>query len=336
MDSSPAAPTCLRCHAPRAPAPECPRCGIIYAKAEARAARQAMQALAPAPAPAEAAVVEPETQPLIDPAWLAPPPELRSDVLPERTPDVNGDAEEALFELKLRTWVLPASLLVAYLSVSSAFGFVVRLFTMPLHELGHALTAWFCGFSAVPTLWKTLVFERSYGLAALAAAGLGALAWQGWKRKRLGWVAAGGGLLFLQLIGTLLLSHRTGQMLISFGGDAGMMVLGTGLMTTFYSRPGSYMHEHGLRWGFVVIGAMSFMDGFNTWWKAKRDMADIPFGQNEGVGLSDASTLVDRYGWDERDLIRRYLVLGTLCLIFLAVLYTAQLLRGRARLLEKA
>ncbi|MFP2934151.1 hypothetical protein ACLESO_55320, partial [Pyxidicoccus sp. 3LG] len=285
------------------------------------------------PAPA---AVEAEPPPLIDPAWLAPRAELRSDVLFEQTPDRDGEQEEALFELKLRTWVLPASLVVSWLAVSSGFAFVVRLFTMPLHELGHAITAWLCGFKAFPTLWKTLVYGRSYVLAALAAAGLAALAWQGKKRGRRDWMAAGGGLLFLQLVGTVFLSARTGDMLISFGGDAGMMVLGTALMTTFYSRPGSYMHEHGLRWGFVVIGALSFMDGFHTWWRAKGDMAEIPFGRNEGVGLSDASTLVERYGWDERDLIRRYLVLGTLCLVFLAVLYTTQLLRSRARLVAKA
>ena len=321
-------PTCPRCSAPRILRPECPQCGVIYAKADALAARRA----SPPPAKVAPRPEAPEEPPLIDPAWLVPPAELRSDVLPERTPDLDADAEEMSYELKLYTFVLPVTLLVSYWAVSGPMGFVVRLFTMPLHEIGHAVSAWLCGYVAFPTLWKTPIFGQSYLLAAAVAAGLGVWTRRSWKHRRWGQVAAGGGLLFLQLVGTLFLSRPTQLMLFSFSGDGLMMVLGTALMTTIYAPPGSYLHEHGLRWGFVVIGATSFLDGFHTWWKARTDFGEIPFGQNEGVGLSDASKLVEHHGWDAGDLIRRYVTVGVLCLAFLAVLYAVQLVRMRKRL----
>ncbi|MFP2912683.1 hypothetical protein ACLESD_48270, partial [Pyxidicoccus sp. 3LFB2] len=281
--------------------------------------------------PAPAVTLAPEEPPLIDPAWLVRPGELRSDVLFPTTPDLDADAEEAAYELKLHTWVIPAVLLGSYGAVQG-MGFLVRLFTMPLHELGHAVSGWVCGIVAIPTLWKTLNFGRSYFVAALAAAALGAWLFRARKARRWNHVAASGGLLFLQLVGTVFLSESTAQLVFSFGGDAGMMVLGTALMTTMYSRPGSYLHEHGLRWGFVVIGGTSFMDGFLTWWRARRDFSQIPFGLIEGVGMSDASRLVEDYGWTSGTLVRRYLTLGVACLVFLAVLYTVKLVQGRRRL----
>jgi hypothetical protein len=330
-------PHCPRCQAPRGAGPECPRCGVIYAKADARAAREAASKQALPPADAVALAPPPEEVPLIDPAWLVRPEDaLRSDVLPEATPSLNADAEEAAYEWKLHAAVIPAVLLVSWVAVSGSLGFVVRLFTMPLHELGHAISGWFCGIVAIPTLWKTLNLGRSYSVAALVAAGLGYWVWQSWKARRMSHVAVGGAILFVQLVGTVFLSWRSALMVFSFGGDAGMMLLGTALMTTMYARPGSYLHEHGLRWGFVVIGGLGLMDGFHTWWKARTDFAEIPFGQNEGVGLSDASRLVDEHGWDAGALVRRYVALGVACLVFLAVLYTVKLVQGRKRLAARA
>ncbi|WP_426750549.1 hypothetical protein [Myxococcus sp. Y35] len=323
---APSALSCPRCQSPRAAGPECPRCGIIYAKAEARAARQREEVAAPPPVTGE------EAPPHVDPAWLQAP-DLRSDVLPPETPAWDVDAEEAAFEHRLRTWAVPVALLAAFIAVKGNFSaFVVRILTMPFHELGHAMTAWLCGLSAFPTLWKTLIFGRSLMLALLLAAALGLLVWTGWKRRQWTWVVGGGGLLALQAMGTLLLPSRTVDMLVTFGGDAGMMVLGMGMVLTFYAPAGSYLHKQALRWGFLPLGALSLMDGFNTWWAAKRDFAAIPFGKNEGSGLSDASKLVGAHGWDEAQLINRYLTLAVLCLGVVAVVYGVQFFRGRARL----
>ncbi|GHG97307.1 hypothetical protein [Comamonas sp. JC664] len=322
MEASSALP-CPRCQSPRAAGPECPRCGIIYAKADARAAQQREHEVPPPPE---------EAPPLVDPAWLATP-DLRSDVLPPETPAWDVDAEEAALEHRLRTWALPVALLVAFFAVKGNFsGSLVRLITMPFHELGHAITAWLCGEAALPTLWKTVHFGRAPLLSLLLAAGLGLLVYVNWKRRRWVWVASGAFVLTVQAVCTLLLSARTVDMLIVFNGDAGMMVLGTALMLSFYAPPGSYIHRQALRWGFLPLGALSLMDGFDTWWQSKRNFNAIPFGRSEGIGLSDASRLSGTHQWGDEQLVRRFLMVGVLCLVCVAVVYAVMFIRGRARL----
>ncbi|MGQ0652963.1 MAG: hypothetical protein ACT4P4_11985 [Betaproteobacteria bacterium] len=141
---------CPWCNAPRADGPTCPRCGANYAKAELiRKQGRAAVAAPPVtpPAPAVAAYAEPEDR-----------------------------VEDAALEYKFCVAAIPAALALAVLL--SAFGFsraVLRLpFTMPVHELGHAVSAWFCGFMAIPTLWKTIVpEERGFVAPVLLFAGLG-------------------------------------------------------------------------------------------------------------------------------------------------------------------
>jgi len=70
-----------------------------------------------------------------------------------------------------------------------------------------------------------------------------------------------------------------------------------------------------------VIGAAAFADAFATWWAARTNLDAIPFGENEGTGPSDPSRLVDMYGWSVSSLIHRYVSLGLLCLIVLAIVY---------------
>ena len=115
---------------------------------------------------------------------------------------------------------------------------------------------------------------------------------------------------------------------IVFCGDGGALVLGTLLMLGAMLLPdASRLARGALRWGYLVIGAGAFMDVFVTWVKAWRDFAELPFGRNEGSGLSDASRLVDVSGWSERGLVRSYLGLGVACLVVLSLVTARQLTR---------
>ena len=319
--------------------PECPACGVIYLRAEARAA--ARQAGERQLAERNAVLHQAEDQRLALrealEAHAAPtfvPPLV--EAMPERvSPDLtfdDSDAAEETFEAKLRVCVLPAALFIAWLAVRSpGFHALSRIFlTMPVHELGHAVSAWFCGFSATPSLWFTSVSdERSPFMVVLVAGLLGTLVHQGWKRRRWAWMAVGTVLLAVQAVGTLALDPEQARMMFTFGGDAGKMVLGAALMTTFYVPPDHYLRKHALRWGFVVIGAAAFMDGFELWWAARTDVDRIPFGLIEGVGLSDASRLVETYGWNVSRVIHRYVMVGVSCLVALGALYLGALWRVR-------
>ncbi len=73
-----------------------------------------------------------------------------------------------------------------------------------------------------------------------------------------------------------------------------------------------------MRWGLLVYGALAFLHVFRTW---SGPMEDLPFGEIEGVNLSDPSLLTDMYGWSVLQLVDRYVRLGTVCLVVLLALY---------------
>ena len=118
-------------------------------------------------------------------------------------------------------------------------------------------------------------------------------------------------------------------MAFSFGGDAGNLVFGPLLMLTFHLPREHPIKRRWLHWGFVVIGAFAFCDVANQWWRAAGDVAEIPFGRIDGVGLSDASKLVDHFGWSEAALVRRYNLLSALGLVVFALGHVAFVWRAR-------
>lgn len=320
--TNPSAAACPKCGAPRALAPSCPRCGVIYAKAEARA-----RALAEPPAPALS-----EAAPALEVALPDYAPPVYAPVVPvAEAPAWAGETEDAETEFRFRVAAIPVALVGALLLVSTNAGrFVGRTFlSMWVHETGHAVAAWFCGYTAFPGPWFTPVaLGRSWLMPLLLGGALGYLLYSSWKAQRRALLAAGIGLVLLQLLGTLALSHLTAQTLITFAGDAGCLVLGTALMSTFFTARGTKFHQGWLRWGFLVIGAVSFMDVFEQWWASRHDSDRIPFGMNEGSCLSDASKLSETFGWSTQRIVSSYVWLGIVCLAVLAGLYAWGVWRG--------
>ena len=288
--------SCPRCGGPRPAAlVECPRCGVIYAKAEARAAA-------------------------LDPAAAA---------ALEDAPDFEGGPA---LEASIRTWAIPSALVCGFLLVSTGPGSAaVRIFfSMWVHELGHAAAAWLCGFLALPGPWRTMTSTgRSPLFAALLSAALIYAIVRGCLTGRRKAALCAAALLLLQLGCTVLPSARSATEFIVFAGDGGCLVLGALLMASVYAPAQGAIRRGWLRWGFLVIGAGSFADVFEQWFSSRTDPDRIPFGMNEGVGLSDPSVLSDQYGWSASLLVHRYVVLGCVCLFGLACLYTVGLHRSR-------
>jgi hypothetical protein len=287
--------TCPWCEAPRATGPVCPKCGADYAKAaQIRQSGRAEVVAAPL-------VIEPVEA-----------------VAEEATADIEDPGRE----FWLRVIALPA-FLAAGIVFHVAAPFLQRTFlTMPLHELGHALSAWLCGYAAMPTLWFTWVAESRGWLTPLLLAGaIAAIGYRAWLARCHACAALGALLLVLQAVGTLAIDERTAQMLFTFGGDGVGMVLATALMATFFFGTRTQLYRGGLRWGFLAIGAGAFVDIFSVWWVARNDYSDIPLGEMEGRGPSDASKLVDWYGWTLDQLASRYSTLGVCCLLALAAVW---------------
>ena len=224
-------------------------------------------------------------------------------------------------EFRYRLFALPAALLGARLLVGVAPS-AVRMFSMWIHELGHAATAWLCGFSAIPGPWFTPVdSERSLAVTVVLAGLLIFGGVRAWGNRRVTLSIALGATLLAQLIFTFKLYSDQAQQFIIFGGDAGCFVLGGVLMATFYIRRQSIIYENSLRWAFLVIGALAFMDAFAVW---TGGIEKIPFGENEN-GLSDPSVLTELYGWKVNLLRTRYQRLAMLCLAARTTLYACGL-----------
>jgi len=263
-------------------------------------------------------------------------PECRTPY-PVETPEAGatrwtGAEDEARLELRLRRFAPPAALLVGWLVVQlDGLRAAVRILdSMWLHELGHAASAWLSGFAAFPGPWRTSISEtRSPLLSLFIAAALAGGAYVAHRAGRRPLVIAAGALLALQLLLTVFVRPHRAQGLILFFGDGGAMILGAALVVTFWAPVGSYLHRTWLRWGFLVLGAFGFMDPFTTWWRARRDVDAIPYGEIDGVGDSDATRLVDVHGWSQGQLVARFVTVGVVCRVAIAVAGAAAWWRDR-------
>ena len=279
---------------------ECLRCGIIFSRYQA--ALEANQAALAAQRPLTPAIP-----------------------VPGSGESVSDDSmrAEVLRELKYRIFALPLALLLAWLLARTPVRMAAGMLAMVLHESGHAITSWLTGRWAVPLLWVTMHGDnRSWGIVLGIAAAMALLGLLAWKAQRWGWVLAAAAALIVQMTFLSLPAEST----IVFGGDAGAMVLATFLMAGFYAPRESTLYQSwGLRWGLLVVGALSFIHVFLMW---TGPYEDLPFGEIEGVNLSDPSLLTEMFGWSVTQLVARYVRLGRICLLALLVLYVYGLLRA--------
>jgi hypothetical protein len=162
--------------------------------------------------------------------------------------------------------------------------------------------------------------QRTWIVVVALAAALGYSIFRCWSSHK-PWatflMAAG----LAQLYCTFILSNHKAMSLIIWSGDGGCMILGTLLMLSLYARKRSQLRVGWLRWGFLVIGAAAFADGFATWWAARSDREVIPFGENEGRGPSDPTVLIYQQGFSIPGLVGGYVWLGIACLAVLAIAY---------------
>lgn len=296
---------CPWCEAPRGAGENCPRCGANYAKAEAIKKHGR----------AEVAVhVAPEEDLADAQIFIAEDAEL-------------GDSEvidDAQTEFWMCIAAVPAMLLIAVAFQSMEWGrwFQRLLFTMPVHELGHAVTAWLCGFGAIPTVWVTITMDERGFVAPMAV--FAVVAWvlyRGWQLESRPILAAGGLVLLLQAILTLGIKEHTARSLITFGGDGVGLVLAILLMGSFFFGKGTQLYKGSLRWGFLAIGAGAFVDINATWWLARRDPSEIPFTTRDNGMESDALKLVNEFGWTEAALVNRHILACLACMAVLALVY---------------
>jgi hypothetical protein len=272
---------------------ECPRCGVVFAKL-----LQLQEAIShPAHRISSSAAADLER--------------------------ARAEQDDLQQELRARILALPGALLGAWLAVKAAPG-LVRIFAMWVHETGHAVAAWLCGYSAWPGPWITPVgSERSIALTALLCGLLILGGYLAWQAERWFWLAASASALLLTLGCTLFLTAGQARQLITFGGDGGALVLGTILMLTMYARADHPLRTERLRWALLVFGALAVMDAYVVW---SGPMDRLPFGESER-GLSDPTVLVEEFGWGVLLLVNRYIALARACFVVLLGAYVAAIVQ---------
>lgn len=274
--------------------PECLRCGVVFAKVHWVPADQADQ--------------------------MTPPADDAPAVASRRAAE--ADSHEHL----VRIVALPLALALAWMLVRVAPA-PVRFLTMWVHEAGHAVAAWLCGYMAFPGPWFTPVgSERSLSLTVVLVGVLAYGAVRAWQAARYGAVAASVVVIAVALVGTFGLHPGQAEQVIVFGGDAGCLVLGSALMLCMYATPDSPLRRDGLRWGLLPIGALAFMDVLLVW---TGPIDGLPFGATDH-GLSDPSVLSEMFGWSVITLTRRYQTLAGACFAGIAAVYALGLFGGSA------
>jgi hypothetical protein len=287
---------------------ECLKCGIVFSRYHAAVESAAKLAST-------------------DGASATPVAIAASTPLAIDAPSAVPSRSDAVSELKYRILALPLALLLARLVTGTGLRMASAMLAMVLHESGHAITAWLTGRWAVPLLWVTPHGEqRSWAIVLFVTSLILFGGFLAWKAERPRWLLVAAALLVLQLV---VLSLPAGQLIVFFG-DGGALVLATILMATFYAPRETRIYKSwGLRWGLLAIGALSFMHIFLMW---KGPLEDLPFGEIEGVNMSDPSLLTEMYGWPVLQMVDRYVRLGEFCLLVLLALYVGGLVSAHLEL----
>jgi len=247
--------------------------------------------------------------------------------LPDRSPEqLTAEQRKAKNELLYRIFALPGALLFGWL-VNLAMPTIAAFLSMWLHESGHAITAWFCGYAAFPTAWITLIPEErgrwiSVVLGAAAATG----GYFAFRLQRWLWVAVSAGVLMLFVLGNLQTDSHA-RLLFTFWGEGGAYVLATVLMLAFYARSDSSITRTQVRWGLLILGAIAFWSVYTRWAGGFENIAQYLEDTDERGIPSDMRVLTLVYGWSTYVLIHHYWTLGHACLVTLAGSYAAGLVQ---------
>ena len=250
------------------------------------------------------------------------------EVKPERSPeDIAVAQRKAHNELLCRMFAVPGALLLGWL-VNKSMPATAAFLAMWLHESGHAIAAWFCGYTAFPTAWITIISdERTRWISVVLGAVLAAGGYVAFRFERWFWVAVCAAFLVLVIAGNLQTDFHA-RMLFTFWGDGGAFVLSTILMMTFYARPDSAVSRNQVRWGLLLLGAIAFWSVYSRWAGGFENIANFLEDTDER-GPSDLMQLTTMYGWSIYILVHRYWQLGHVCMVAVGAAYVGGIVQAK-------
>ncbi len=284
----------------------------------------------------KAKAAKPRIAPKLGPTGSPPPPPKGLITPPKLTAPPPGSDVFPLFAFdnwKVNVFVPPLLLGLTWAITISPLGFFLKGFHVWMHEFGHAVPAWLCGFRATPLPFGWTPVEPEYshfvywGLLLL----FGILFVAGWKERKVWAMIAAVALAGLQYYMTWRMpDYRQEFWWSAFGGVGGEFVLSTLLMMFFFVRLPDKFRWGACRYVFFFIGATAFLNIVLFWDKVYRRLEEIPFGSminGEDDEGGDMNRLMDGYGWKKFDIRRNYWLLGRWCWVALGVMWLLFALR---------
>jgi hypothetical protein len=212
----------------------------------------------------------------------------------------------AIDDPKIYAAILPG---VVLLCATAKFLFIPWMILGPcsvyMHELGHASSAMFSGYAALPlplfTFWTTTPSLFAKCMVFLLCA---LMVFQGWRYKSNLWIVLGIVMILIQIKMTTSPWHRQ-EMIMIAGGCGGEIVFGTLFsLLWFYEMPRVARWDF-WRFIFLPIGLYSLWSSSLMWHAAVGDSSLIPWGSIVG-GDGDMDRLVRDFGWKPVELASMY------------------------------
>ncbi len=187
-----------------------------------------------------------------------------------------------------------------------------------IHEIGHAVVAWFSGRRATPLPfgWTNVSLDRS-PIVYICFLGLwGLLFYSGWKERKRWTMGIAVVATLVQFGMTWYLSQDAFEMWFAFGGVGGEFYVSTLLVVGFYLPLPDRWHWGFWRYPALLMGASTFFNALSFWHQVKRGTAAIPWGtmlNGSGDAGGDMNQLHD-FGWSDGQIVNTYIAIGQLCL----------------------
>lgn len=217
------------------------------------------------------------------------------------------------------------SILAWVLNVIPLTKFLLRGVKIWFHEFGHATIAWLSGRRAIPLPfgWTSIEPNRSLFVYCSILLLLSLLFWVGRREKRPLAMVLAVALALLQFWMTWVMSPRTFNVLLAFGGVGGEFYLCAFFMVSYFFSLPEYFRWNFYRFPVVLGAAFTFWDNVGFWGKINQGKASIPWGSlwggpNHSGG--DMNQLV-QYGWSSQQIIDTYNLLGNCCVLVIMVTY---------------
>ncbi|MCA9580987.1 MAG: zf-TFIIB domain-containing protein [Myxococcales bacterium] len=228
----------------------------------------------------------------------------------------------------------PVALLLALFLVTTGIGFPPA--QIMIHELGHALPAWFSGRAALPlpigfTTWKE---DPSWFTIACLSFLIGIFLYRSIRERRPYGIVLGLILLLGQLYFSFVVSEYRSKMWIVAGGVIGELVISTFLILSFHNRLPDRIRWDFWRFVALVPATITYLSAMQLWIGVRNHTRSLPMGSimgRPGDGSGDLERLFGEYGWAPQQLIRICLGLGFLGGLLILGNYTYQVLKWIVR-----